>query len=329
MREQLPDDPAPVGQTEVSWREIVTAYRALVSASDSPGVSRAWEHFRELVARTADDPPYHFRGLIREIEGSRAARPRSDIAILDHGSGGGGLAFYLAALGYTNFYGVDVDDGNAERYERLNAILVQVLGVGEPRFFVCDSQTLPLADESIDVAFSQQVLEHVYPDALHAFYSEERRVLKPGGVAMHSIPHRLGPFDSHSRTWFLHWFLPTALWARVLKRAPDQAPDQVPVFLRWPWVHRRLARRYFGHVEDRTLQRLKQELTDFSYYDASASLRHLIGRLVRLPLVGRAAARMIAPFMMLDTLSYKVRPSANCVAVPREAGRLVRLITGR
>ena len=190
-------------------------------------------------------------------------------------------------------------------YERLNTILTRVLDIDERRFFVCDGHKLPFADESMDVVSSQQVLEHVHPDALHAFYSEEKRVLKPGGVAMHSIPHRLGPFDSHTRTWFLHWVLSPSLWRNIFK-AVGRDPG-VFIHLRWPWVYRRLARRYFGHVEDRTLQRLKTELTDFSHYDASAKLRRLIGLLVQLPWAGSVLARMIAPFMMLDTLSIKKR----------------------
>ena len=91
-----------------AWREIVAAYRT-VKAADDCDLLRAWERFEDLTISTSSDPPYHLRGLVQEIEQYRGERPRSDIAILDHGSAGGMLPFYLAALSYTNVHGVDIE----------------------------------------------------------------------------------------------------------------------------------------------------------------------------------------------------------------------------
>jgi SAM-dependent methyltransferase len=40
---------------------------------------------------------------------------------------------------------------------------------------------------SIDLVFSNSVLEHVYPDVLPAMFDEAMRILRPGGAAMHSV----------------------------------------------------------------------------------------------------------------------------------------------
>jgi ubiquinone/menaquinone biosynthesis C-methylase UbiE len=49
-----------------------------------------------------------------------------------------------------------------------------------------DGRTIPLADASIDVVFSSNVLEHV-PD-LSRMHGEIRRVLAPGGICLHVLP---------------------------------------------------------------------------------------------------------------------------------------------
>ncbi len=60
-----------------------------------------------------------------------------------------------------------------------------------------DGQTLPFEDESFDSALSNEVLEHA--PALHLSLSEIRRVLKPGGKILFTVPfvcfeHEL-PYD--------------------------------------------------------------------------------------------------------------------------------------
>lgn len=59
-----------------------------------------------------------------------------------------------------------------------------------------DGFDLPLADESVDLAFSYQMLEHLHPDDMEAHFRETARVLRPGGGYLFSTPHRLtGPHD--------------------------------------------------------------------------------------------------------------------------------------
>ena len=72
--------------------------------------------------------------------------------------------------------------------------------------FQYDGKELPLKSNTFDIIFSDQVMEHCYH--IDDFYREAARVLKPDGVMQVNFPHRFVPFDSHSRTWFRHWFRP-------------------------------------------------------------------------------------------------------------------------
>ena len=54
-------------------------------------------------------------------------------------------------------------------------------------FAPADAAMTALPDSSVDVVFSNSVLEHVSPAALLPIMMESRRVLKPGGIMMHSV----------------------------------------------------------------------------------------------------------------------------------------------
>jgi SAM-dependent methyltransferase len=50
-----------------------------------------------------------------------------------------------------------------------------------------DAAATALPDSSVDVAFSNSVLEHVPGKVIQAMFHEQRRILKPGGLAIHSV----------------------------------------------------------------------------------------------------------------------------------------------
>jgi SAM-dependent methyltransferase len=50
-----------------------------------------------------------------------------------------------------------------------------------------DASATGLPDASVDVAFSNSVLEHVPRNVIQAMFHEQRRILKPGGLAVHSV----------------------------------------------------------------------------------------------------------------------------------------------
>lgn len=72
---------------------------------------------------------------------------------------------------------------------KLTAIDVHQSNYSEERVFPVidyDGKTFPVADRSIDVVFSSNVLEHILD--LDTFHRETRRVLKPDGYCIHLMP---------------------------------------------------------------------------------------------------------------------------------------------
>lgn len=64
-------------------------------------------------------------------------------------------------------------------------------------FETYDGYTLNLPDNSVDMAFSYQFLEHVHPDDHVDHFRTVLRVLKPGGVYIFDTPHKYsGPHDA-------------------------------------------------------------------------------------------------------------------------------------
>jgi SAM-dependent methyltransferase len=104
-----------------------------------------------------------------------------------------------------------------------------------------DGLHLPFADAEFDLVYSSNMLYHVRP--LHDFLAQIRRVLRPGGVALHVLP---------SVTWRLGTSLAHYVWLakRVMRGRRDtrpagrpaaggpESPENAP---RAPWI-KRLAR---------------------------------------------------------------------------------------
>lgn len=285
----------------MSWTEISKAFHRLAEARDAGRSLRpAWDDFVEAAQATGTDPPYHMRLIVGHAKDLAAARSRGDIAILDHGCGGGLPTLYLIALGFTKAIGLNV----AANCLVWNGPLKEVLPDDDDRFLLYDGNRIPLGDNSVDMVFSQQVLEHVNDSVLEAFYREEGRILKPGSVAIHQVPHRLVPYDTHSKTWLVHW-LPRMMHPPVhrILGAPAEHLKQ-DLFLRSPFLHMSLAKRFLGPTTNKTKERILT-LTTLPYYDGPRRSRKLVAVLSRLPLVGALFASMLSFFMMLETVSRK------------------------
>jgi SAM-dependent methyltransferase len=82
-----------------------------------------------------------------------------------------------------------------------------------------DGRTLPMADGAAAAVFSSNVLEHV--DDLHHMHAEIRRVLRPGGYAVHVLPTPAWRF----------WTTLTSYGAAV-QAAVALAPELLPRSLR-------------------------------------------------------------------------------------------------
>jgi 2-polyprenyl-3-methyl-5-hydroxy-6-metoxy-1,4-benzoquinol methylase len=121
------------------------------------------------------------------------AREKKTLRILDAGAGPGELTRYLAAglpqllpaAAKIEVCGFDVGDF-AEWNTQILASHIAVIQSNDP---------WPYPDASFDVVVSNQVLEHVADPAF--FFSQLRRVLRPGGFSVHLFPLKEYLYESH------------------------------------------------------------------------------------------------------------------------------------
>lgn len=118
--------------------------------------------------------PSLFVDVVRERRGTYA----------DLGAGDGGQIKSAVDQGLLRcFDRIIAVDISASRIARVASLLPDVEAV------VADAQALPLADRSVDVVYSSQVIEHVPDDA--AMAREIHRILRPGGAAVIGSAMRL------------------------------------------------------------------------------------------------------------------------------------------
>lgn len=114
--------------------------------------------------------------------------------LFDGGAGSG--EFLRMALAHGFAKSVIALEFDAQNFTRLQ----ENLG-GDPRAKLIRGSLLeiPLADESVDMVMSTQVIEHI--DDHEKAAAELCRVLKPGGHALITVPHPPEPFpnDDHRR----------------------------------------------------------------------------------------------------------------------------------
>jgi SAM-dependent methyltransferase len=114
---------------------------------------------------------------------ARLARP--EMTYLEIGPGDCALAFAMAAR-VNQAIGVDVSE--------------EITSVGETpanfRLIISDGTNVPVPAASVDLAFSDQLIEHLHPDDLPVHLSSIYRALRPGGHYVCFTPNRLtGPVD--------------------------------------------------------------------------------------------------------------------------------------
>ncbi len=291
------------------FREIHEKYHAGQDVRD------AWQRFSEVAQQTSTSVG-PLDAIKESIDVCAGDRPKDTFRVMDHGCGGGMKIFYVAAIGYPNIFGINVNDD----VDWINGVLRQVFGYDEDHFYRTDGKLLPFPDNSMDMIISCQVLEHVSDADIDNYYSEEARVLVDGGSAFHEVPHSFTPFDSHSRLWFAHWFPPflRPLAYGVLKSIQQKKNLMgagrlyasqfcgTYVRLRSPIYHRRMLMKHFGSYRDFTKERLLGH-HDWQDYDRDGNLvvRRLIDVLVKLPVLGLVFQPLFSNLMMLQTLATK------------------------
>jgi SAM-dependent methyltransferase len=133
-------------------------------------------------------PSYVWRaGQERRLSMVRQYVALEDRAILDVGCG---IGMYTDAFGrYSGrVYGVEVE------LERAVQAAPRTAGVAQ-----APGEALPFADDTFDLVFSHEVLEHVTDDRQAA--GEMARVTRPGGHVVAFCPNRLWPWETHGVYW--------------------------------------------------------------------------------------------------------------------------------
>ena len=146
----------------------------------------------ELFARVPDHPRLVRRDTAevnRQAVASRMALLRGHLAgvesFLEFAPGDCTLSFAVCGQ-VKSVCGVDISDQTGGMHNVPENF----------RLIVYDGYRLELPDNSVDLAFSCQFLEHLHPDDVEPHFEIIKRVLKPGGAYIFSTPHRFsGPHD--------------------------------------------------------------------------------------------------------------------------------------
>lgn len=107
-----------------------------------------------------------------ELEKILQYLPEGNLQLLEIGGGTGWQAKILSEKGY-QVASIDLPNSNY-RADQIWPIIPY------------NGHTIPLADHSVDIVFSSNVLEHI--PHVEAFQAEIHRVLKPNGIAVHLMP---------------------------------------------------------------------------------------------------------------------------------------------
>jgi SAM-dependent methyltransferase len=195
-----------------------------------------------------------------------AWREQRSPIVVDVGCGTGTSYDLFSGEGRSRWVGLDITDSQevAERAPR------------ELPFCFFDGIRIPLADNSVDVAYSRQVFEHVrHPESLLA---EIHRVLKPQGWFIGSTSH-LEPFHSRSY-WNYTPYGFCVLLSEAGFRSVQVRPGIDSVTL--------IARRFLSYL------RLGGLLDRFFYVESPTNiLMELALRLIRQPVSRRNAIKLL------------------------------------
>ena len=239
--------------------------------------------------------------LVENIESSKLfsifkyvdqlVKNNKSIRILDYGCGGGQLLTYLRILGYSNLTGVDV--GDEKKINQLNTMYGKI-GYGTDTFFIYDGVSLPFDDNSFDVIISQQVLEHVHN--VEKYFSESKRVLSSRGVILLEFPHRLVPFDTHTRMWFIH-YLPSIIRDVVYdKYAKNKSQYYSNLLNLQPiWHYKRLLKNMFSSITDVSEDRIGNFIYK-EHYEGNMRVRSILDKLINIPFIGVFFKKILVVF---------------------------------
>jgi SAM-dependent methyltransferase len=210
-------------------------------------------------AATRGHPSYVWRaGQERRLQMVRRWAPLGGKRVLDVGCG---VGMYTAAFlrETLHTFGIDVEHERALEAQERAAGVAQAAG-----------EHLPWPDDTFDVVFSHEVLEHVDDD--RACVAEMVRVTRSGGRVVVFVPNRLYPFETHGVFWrgkYRFGNIPLVNWL------PAQLRDRLA-----PHV-RAYTRRGLHHLFDGFPVRVVHHTVIFPGYDNIVARRPALGRILR------------------------------------------------
>jgi SAM-dependent methyltransferase len=156
----------------VFFEPISKVDRRLIAA-DFVDLSRGFKHAREIERYT----------------------PLLGKKMLEIGSGfGTGLAIAIAEFGVDG-YGVEPSGVGFGQGYTASKKLLTANGIDPERVINSTGESLPFADESFDIVYSANVLEHT--ENPEKVLQEAMRVLRPGGLLYMEMPNFLSYFEGH------------------------------------------------------------------------------------------------------------------------------------
>lgn len=188
--------PLPANRSYEGVLRHYTAERAIAARLRTAGEQARKEIYSTMYAELFAQVPDHPRLTRRADEAmtrrnirtkERLLKPfiRGDATLLEFGAGDCRFSIAMAKR-FRQVHAVDIADQIGS-------------GVALPGNFyltVYDGYNLDMARESIDVAFSDQLVEHLHPEDTAKHFRLVHRLLKPGGAYLFRTPHRLtGPHD--------------------------------------------------------------------------------------------------------------------------------------
>jgi len=220
-----------------------------------------------------------------------------DSNILDFGTGTGYLVALLRFSGYSNTIGVDIKKNKS--WDAIEYLFLD----NETIFTEYNGKDLPFPDELFNAVVSNQVLEHV--NDVESYFSESARTLKSDSRSMFNFPHRIQLYDTHSQTWFVHYFpkhIRRFLYGIFAELSPDYYEGLLN--LRSPKYYVNIANKYFEKVKDVSLDRLNSGV-DLNTCEGNKTLRLLVQKIFEIPFIGKYVMKGLSYMSELSLIVQK------------------------
>ena len=253
----------------------------------------------------------------RELEQHMSIRGKK---LLDIGSGyGTNLATCIADFG-ADGYGVEPSGVGFGQGYVASRILLAANGIDPERILNSVGESLPFADESFDIVYSANVLEHTQnPEQV---LREAMRVLRPGGLLYVELPNYLSYFEGHYMVVQppILWKPMLAWWVRLVFRRDPSFARTLQTKINPIWCRRQireLSRKncleQVSLGEDRFLKRLSE-----AFVFEAQIVKGSIGRLIKLVNLGNWIGHLLVGlqahypiYMTLRKCSGEVLPGRN------------------